>query len=112
MVTFSTFIGLPVSIPLGAASLTGVIASRIISVLTEKYQKKFMKVTKLTDIITSALAVFETSVSKALKNGKIDKEEFNVLQTFHLKTMNELMDVDHKMEAENKNQFEKAYWKR
>ena len=109
MVTFSTFIGLPVSIPLGEASLTGVIASRIISALTEKYQKKFTKVTKLTDIITSALAVFETSVSKALKNGKIDKEEFNVLQTFHLKTMNELMGVDHKMEAENKNQSEKAY---
>ena len=112
MVTFSTFIGLPVSISLGAASLTGVIASGIISALTEKYQKKFTKVTKLTDIIMSALAIFEMSVSKALKNGKIDTEEFNVLQTFHLKTMNELMGVDHKMEAENKNQFEKAYWKR
>ena len=36
--TFATFIGLPVSIPLGAASLTGVIASGIISMLTKKYQ--------------------------------------------------------------------------
>ena len=34
MVTFSTFIGLPVSVPLGVASLTGAIASGIISVLT------------------------------------------------------------------------------
>ena len=47
--TFTTFIGLPVSIPLGAASLTGAIASGIISVLTKKYQKKLKKVTKLID---------------------------------------------------------------
>ena len=53
--TFATFIGLPVSIPLGAASLTGVIASGIISVLTKKYQKNLQKVTKLIDIITPAL---------------------------------------------------------
>ena len=45
VVTFSTFIGLPVSIPLSAASLTGAIASGIISTLTKKYQKKLMKVT-------------------------------------------------------------------
>ena len=43
--TFATFIGLPVSIPLSAASLTGVTASGIISALTKKYQKKFKKVT-------------------------------------------------------------------
>ena len=47
---FATFIGLPVSILLGAASLTGAIASVIISVLTKKYQKKLKKVTKLIDI--------------------------------------------------------------
>ena len=52
--TFATFIGLPVSISLGAASLTGAIASGIISVLTKKYQKKLKKVTKLIDIITPA----------------------------------------------------------
>ena len=34
--TVATFIGMPVSIPLGAASLTGVIASGIISALTKK----------------------------------------------------------------------------
>ena len=75
--------------------------------LTKKYQKKLLKVTKLTDIITSAIAVFERVVSKALRNGKIDEEEFNSLQTFHLKTINELTGIDHKMEAENRSKFEK-----
>ena len=57
--TFTTFIRLPVSNLLGAASLTGAIASGIISVLTKKYQKKLKKVTKLIDIIMLALVVFE-----------------------------------------------------
>ena len=52
--TFATFIGLPVSMALGAASMTGAIASGIISTLTKKYQKKLKKVTRLIDIITSA----------------------------------------------------------
>ena len=41
--TFATFIGLPVSIPLVAASLTGAIASGVISALTKKYQQKLKK---------------------------------------------------------------------
>ena len=36
--TFATFIGIPVNAVLGAASMTGAIASGIISVLTKKYQ--------------------------------------------------------------------------
>ena len=48
--TFATFIGIPVSAALGAASMTGAIASGIISVLTKKYQQKLKKVTKLIDI--------------------------------------------------------------
>ena len=36
--TFVTFIGIPVSVVLGAASMTRAIASGIISVLTKKYQ--------------------------------------------------------------------------
>ena len=71
--TFATFIGLPVSILLGAASLTGAIASRIISALTRKYQQKLKKVTKLIDIITPALVIFERVVSGMLKNGVIDE---------------------------------------
>ena len=50
---------------LGAASVTGAIASAIISVLTKKYQQKLKKVTCLIDIITPALVVFEIVVSGA-----------------------------------------------
>ena len=79
MATFATFIGLPVSVALGAASLTGVIASGIISVLTKKYQKKLKKVTKLIHIVTPALVVFDRVISGALKNGVIDEKEFNTI---------------------------------
>ena len=57
--TFATFVGLPVSMALGTASLTGAIASGIISMLTKKYQKKLKKVTRLVDIVTQATVVFE-----------------------------------------------------
>ena len=106
--TFVTFISLPVSIPLGAASLTGAIASGIISVLTKKYQQKLKKVTKLIDIITPALVIFERVVSGALKNGVIDEEEFNTLQALHLETLNELTGINHRMEAEHRSLVEKS----
>ena len=105
--TFATYIGLPISMALGAASLTGAIASGIISTLTKKYQKKLKKVTKLIDIVTPALVVFERVISGALRNGIIDEEEFNTLQTLHLETLNELMGVDRRMEAENRSLVEK-----
>ena len=82
--------------------MTGAIASGIISVLTKKYQKKLKKVTKLIDIITPALVVFERVISGALKNGIIDEEEFNTLQTLHLETLNKLTGVNPRMEAENR----------
>ena len=41
--TFATFFGLLVSMSLGAESLTGVIASGIISTLTKKYKKNLRK---------------------------------------------------------------------
>ena len=47
--TFATFIEIPVSILLGAASMTGAIASGIISVLAKKYQKKLKKAPKRVD---------------------------------------------------------------
>ena len=106
--TFATFIGLPVSMVLGAASLTGVIASGIISTLIKKYQKKLKKVTHLIDIVTRATVVFERVISGALKDGIIDEEEFNTLQTLHLETLNELIGVDHRMEVENRSLVEKA----
>ena len=106
--TFVTFVRLPVTAALGAASMTGAIASGIMSVLTKKYQKKLKKVTKLIDIVTLALAVFERVISGALKDGIIDEEEFNTLQMLHLKTLNELMGVDCRMEAENRSLVKKA----
>ena len=105
---FATFIGLPVSIPLGAASMTGVIASGIISALTKKYQQKLKKVMKLIDIITPALVIFERVVSGTLKNGVNDEEEFNTLQTLHLEMLNEFMSISRRMEAEQRSLVEKS----
>ena len=106
--TFVTFIRAPVSIPLGVASMTGAIASGIISVLTKKYQQKLKKVTKLIDLVTPALVVFERVVSSSLKDGKIDEEEFNMLQTLHLEMLNELTGVNHRMEVERRSLAEKS----
>ena len=100
--TFATFVRIPVSILLGAASMTGAIASGIISVLAKKYQKKLNKVTKLIDTVTPASVVFERVISGALRDGVIDEEEFNTLQMLHLETLNELTGVDRRMEAEHR----------
>ena len=96
------------SIPLGAASLTGAIASGIISALTKKYQKKLKKVTKLIDVLMPALVIFERVVSGALKYGIIDEGEFNTLQMLHLERLYELMGVDRAMEAEHRSLVEKS----
>ena len=93
---------------LDAASLTGVIASGIISTLTKKYQKKLKKVACLIDIVMRATVVFDRIISAALKDGIINEEEFNTLQTLHLETLNELTGVDHRMEAENRCLVEKS----
>ena len=106
--TFATFIGLPVSMALGAASLTGAIASGIISMLYEKYQKKLKKVTRLIDIVMRATVIFDRVISVALKDGIIDEEEFNTLQTLHHETLNELTGVNRRMEAKNRSLVEKA----
>ena len=106
--TFATFVGLPVSVALGASSLTGVIASGIISTLTEKYQKKLKKVTRLIDIVMRATVIFDRVISVALKDGIINEEEFNTLQTLHLETLNELTGVDCRMEAEKRSLVEKS----
>ena len=106
--TFTTFIGISVSTALGAASMTGAIASRIILVLTKKYQQRLKKVTCLIDIVTRPLVVFERVVSGSLKDGQIDKEEFNILQMLYLKTLNELTGVDRRMEAEHRSLVKKS----
>ena len=106
--TLATFVGIPVSTALGAASMTGAIASGIISTLTKNYQQKLKKVMRLIDIITPALVVFERVVSGALKNGVIDEEEFNTLQILHLETLNELTGIDRRMEVEHRSLVEKS----
>ena len=106
--TLSTFIGLPVSIPLAAVSLTGAGFSGITTALTKKYQKKLSKVTKLTNIVTSALAVLETSVSKALNDDRIDEREFNMLHTLYIKVISELTAIDRKIEAETRTQLQNS----
>ena len=100
--TFATFIGIPVSAAMGAVSMTGAISSGIILVLTKKYQQKLKKVMRLIDIVTPALVVFERVVSGTLKNGVINEEEFNMIQTLHLETLNEFTGIDHRMEAEHR----------
>ena len=109
--TFATFVGIPVSMALGVASMTGAIASGIISTLTKTYQKKLKKVTCLIDIVMRATVVFNRVISAALKNGIISAEEFNTLQTLHLETLNELTGVDRRMEAENRSLVEKSLMK-
>ena len=106
--TFATFVGIPVSMALGAASMPGAIASGIISTLTKKYQKKLKKVTRLIDIVTWATVIFGRVISGALKSGIIDEEEFNTLQTLHFETLNKLTGVNHRMEAENMSLVEKS----
>ena len=108
MATFATFIGIPVSAALCAGSMTGAIASGIISVLTKKYQQKLKKVTCLIDIVTPALVVFERVVSGALNNGVINEEEFNTPQSLHLETLNELTGINRRMEAEHRSLVEKS----
>ena len=97
-----------VNIPLGAISLAGASVSSVATALTKKYQKKLAKFAKLANIITSVLAVFGTSISKALNGGKIDKWEFATFQTLHLGVLNELANVDRKTEAETRAQLQKS----
>ena len=60
------------------------------------------------DIITPALVGFERALSGALKNGVIDEEEFNMLQTLHLETLNELTGIDCRMKAEHRSLAEES----
>ena len=63
IVTAATIVGIPVSAGLGGVVLAGSISAGLTTALVKKYQKKLNKVTKLCDIVTSAIAVFETSIS-------------------------------------------------
>ena len=58
--------------------------------------------------MTPALVVFERVVSKSLKDGEINEEEFNMLQTLHLEMLNKLTGIDCRMEAEHRSLVEKS----
>ena len=109
----STLVGLPVSISLGAVSLAGASVSGMAMALTKKYQKKLVKVTKLTDIVTLALAAFVMSVSKMLKDGKIDEQELNMLETLHSEALNVMICPTVKVRWQLKLDLDskKVYWK-
>ena len=62
----------------------------------------------LVDIITSAIAVFELSISKVFNDGEIDEWEFAMLQTLHLEALNGLASVNCKMQAETRTQLQKS----
>ena len=109
--TLSMFISLLVSISLGAIFLVGISVSGVAMALTKKYQEKLTKVTKLVDIITLALAVFERSVSKAVNIGENDKQEFTMLQALDLEATSKLANVNCKMEAKTRVQLQKVCWK-
>ena len=47
-------------------------------------------------------------MSKVLNDGEIDEQEFGILQNLHLKVINELANVDCKMESETRNQFQQS----
>ena len=93
---------------MGAIALAGASVSGVAMALTKNYQKKLAKVMKLVHFVTSTLAVFRTSVSKVLNDGKIDEQEFATIQTLHLGVINELANVDHKMEVETRTQLQKC----
>ena len=80
IVAAATIVGIPVSAGLGGVALAGSISAGLTTALVKKYQKKLNKVLKLYDIVTSAIAIFKTSISQALNDGKIDLKEFQVLQ--------------------------------
>ena len=108
IVAAATIVGIPVSAGLGGAALAGSISAGLTTALVKKYQKKLNKVTKLCDIVTFAIAIFETTISQALNDGKIDLKEFQVLQRTYYNALEKLSSTDRKMAVETRSQFEKT----
>lgn len=89
----STFIGIPVSIPLAVCSLTGAGFGGITTALIKRYQKKLTKVMKLYDIVSPAIAVFEAGISKALKDNRVDYNELQQIERWRPKHVTNLKTV-------------------
>lgn len=108
IVTGATLIGIPVSVGLGGVALSGSISTGIITALIKKYQNKLNKVMKLYDVVTSAIAVFENSFSRALNDDNISHMEFQTLCGIYYEALQKMTKTDRKMESETRNQFEKS----
>ena len=108
VVTGATVVGIPVSVGLVGLSLVGSIFTGFTIALIKKHQKKLQKIMRLSDIVTSAMAVFEISISESLKNNRIDENEFKMIQGLYFKALNELSEIDRKMGKETRTQFEKS----
>ena len=106
--TAATIVGISVSADLGRVALAGSISAGLTTALVKKYPKKTNKVMKLYDTAISAIAVFETSISQALNDGKIDLKEFQVLQRTYYNALEKLSSTDKKMAVETRSQFEKS----
>ena len=106
--TGATLIGIPISAGLGGMALTGSFCSGVTSTLIKRYQKKFVKVMKLTGITLSAIAVFERGISKSLEDRVIDYKEFEILQAAYYEALDKISSTDKKIEVEARNQFEKG----
>ena len=106
--TGATIIGIPISVGLGGVALAGSICTGLTTAVIKRYQKKVEKVIKLYDIVTSTIAVFETNISQALHDGRINFKEFQGLQSVYYSALRKLSSIDRKMETETQNQFQKS----
>ena len=106
--TSATVVGIPISIALGGLSLGGAFSTGVSSALIKKYQQKVSRNNKLYDMITSAIAVFEITVSESLNNGTlINENEFNKIQGVYFKTLRDLATTDRKLKKIEDDQLKK-----
>ena len=100
--------GLPISVPLAGVALGGAISSGICTMFIKKYKKKISRNEKLHDILTSAIAVFETTISESLTQmSLINEREFKIIQGVYFKALQELSSIDRKMKVTEQEQFQK-----
>ena len=108
LATGVTIVGLPVSATLGAIAIGGSFITGGSSLLSSHYEKKKTEIMNLLALITTTMAIFEREISRALSDDKIDSTEFESLQNTNYETLDKISQMDKKMEAEARTQFEKG----
>ena len=107
IVTALTIVGLPISASLGVVSTVSTCVGACL-LLTSKTYKKLLKCCKLSDKITTSLAIFETLISLSIHDGYvIDAKEFHKLQTLYLQLMTHVRNIDQKMKVQTEENFPK-----